>query len=617
MVGAKGSKAGAVHRDGWPGGWASSWHAHVLSLAVFLASLAILYGWHHTVTAARFGLTGDEPHYILIAHSLATDGDLDLRNNYAEGDADAWFPDLDADQHVNDYCGDGRLIPVHTPGLPLLLLPAHVLLDNPTRAARGTMLLISALTLLEFYLLAAELTGSRGWALAACLVLAASVPMLYLSGQVYPDVAAALAILLAVRAVGRLPSLRWTVVLALTICFLPFVHVRYIPVSLILGGTALLRLRRLSGLMAMRIFLALCLVGGAGFVLFYVSSYGNPLSNAQYGHLSSAATDWGRLPAITIGLLFEREVGIVPVAPFLLLSIVGGAAALVAQKRLARLAVALAGAYILVLALALAAGVADWGWSLPWRFMLPVYPLMAVVALYAVHRYPLTRWLAVPLVLAGLLIGLLSVRWPGGFYWRNAGVLAMPALDRGQGYLPSEEYAAVTEVPATAGVTTTHERPFGEDPGPVCAIAGEAEAGFLSWGIRKGMLPGETRVSLLVNGEVGASGESPGQVRVVDERTDHALQTHDITAEDLVGGDWKPISFTVESSRAKVLMAVVTYTGEGTLCLEKVAYTQSTLTQRDYGYWPALVISITLAGMGLWLGLTSWRGTAEGASRPD
>jgi hypothetical protein len=305
------------------------------------------------------------------------------------------------------------------------------------------------------------------------------------------------------------------------------------------------------------------------------------------------------------------------VAPFLLLAIVGCAAALVAQKRPPRLAVALAVVYVLVLVLALAAGVADWGWSLPWRFMLPVYPLMGVVALYAVHRYPLTRWLAVPLVLAGLLIGILSVRWPGGFYWRNGGVLAMPALDRGQGYLPSEEYAAVREVPGTAGVTTTHERPFGEDPGPVCAIAGEAEAGFLSWGIRKGMLPGEMRVTLLIKGETGTSGESPGQVRVVDERTDQTLQAHDVTAEDLAGGDWKPISFTVESSRAKVLMAVVTYTGEGTLCLEKVAYAQSTLTQRDYGYWPALVISITLAGLGLWLGLLSRQGTAEGASRPD
>lgn len=589
---------------------------HALSLVVFLASLAILYGWHHAVTAPRFGLTGDEPHYILIAHSLATDHDLDLGNNYAEGDADAWFPDLDADQHVNDYLGDGRLTPVHTPGLPLLLLPAHVLLENPTRAARGTMLVISALTLLQFYLLSFETTGSRWWALAAWLVLASSVPMLYLSGQVYPDVAAAPVILLAVRAIRRLPALRWMVLLALAICFLPLLHVRYIPVALILAGAALLRLKRQAGSGALRAFLTLCMLGGAGFVLFYISNYGNPLSNAQYGHLSSAPTDWGRLPAIAIGLLFEREVGIVPVAPFLLLSIVGAASALVTTSHSSRLPVVLVGVYILVLALALAAGVADWGWSLPWRFMLPVLPLMAVLALVAVYQHRLARWLAVPLLLAGLLICAVSLRWPGGFYWRNAGVLAMPALDRGQSLLPSEEYAAVREVSGTAGVTTTHERRFGEEPGPVCAIAGEAEAGFLSWGIRKGMLPGEMRVSLLIKGEMGDSEVGPGQVRVVDERTDQTLHAHDVTAADLASGEWSAISFTVQSPKALVLMAPVTYTGAGTLCLQKVVYEQTVLAYPDAGYWPALVATLALFGLGLGLEPRSTKRTADGLA-PD
>jgi len=580
---------------------------YAASLAVFLASMAILYAWHHQVTAPNFGLTGDEPHYIMIAHSLAVDGDLDLGNNYAAGDADAWYPDLDADNHVNDYRGDGRQISVHTPGLPVLLLPGYLLLDNPTRAARATMLLISSLTLLQFYLLCREITGLRWLALAGWLALATSVPMLYLAGQVYPDVPAALALLLGLRALRRLPAMGWTALLALVICALPWLHVRYVPLSLILAIAALGHLWRERCGPAVRLLLALCLAGAAGFVLFYISHYGNPLSNAQYGHLSSRATDWSRIPAIAIGLLFEREVGILPVAPFLLLAIAGGAAALADRDRRALLPVLLVVAYVSVLTLALAAGVADWGWSLPWRFLLPVLPLMALVALYGVHRFPLWRLVALPLVAAGLLILALSVRWPEGFYWRNAGVLAMPALDRGQGYLPSEEYTRRREMPATAGVTTTHERVFGEPPGRVCAIEGQSEPGFLSWGIRKGMLPGEMAVTLYVRGESGAGGDSPGQVRVVNERTGEALAVRDLIAGDLDAKSWQPVTFAVQADRATMLMAVVTYTGAGTLCLERVVYEQTVLTGRDWGYLLAGIVTAALLGVGLGYGLAARR----------
>lgn len=580
---------------------------YALSLALFLASLAILYAWHHRITAPNFGLTGDEPHYILIAHSLAVDGDLDLANNYAAGDADAWYPDLDADHHVNDYRGDGRQISVHTPGLPVLLLPGHLLLGNPTRAARATMLLISSLTLLQFYLLGREVTGNRWLALAAWLVLATSVPMLYLAGQVYPDVPAALALLLGLRALRRLPAMGWTALLALVICALPWLHVRYVPLSLILAGAGFAHLWREPRRRALWALLVLCLAGAAGFVLFYVGCYGNPLSNAQYMHFPSRAAHWSRIPAIAMGLFFEREVGILPVAPFLLLSIAGGAAALVDRDRYALLPVLLMLAYGGVLTLTLAAGVADWGWSLPWRFLLPVLPLMALLALYGAHRFPLWRIAALPLVGAGLLILGLSMRWPQGFYWRNAGVLAMPALDRGQGYLPSQGYARVRQVPATAGVTTTHERSFGEPPGPVCAAERQSEPGFLSWGIRKGMLPGEMQVTLYVRGEVGASGASPGQVRVVNERTGEALVARDLTADDLVGAEWQPVTFTVASDRAVVLMAVATYTGEGTLCFERVVYEQTMLSQRDWGYLLAGIVTAALLGVGLAYGLAARR----------
>ena len=67
------------------------------------------------------------------------------------------------------------------------------------------------------------------------------------------------------------------------------------------------------------------------------------------------------------------------------------------------------------------------------------------------------------------------------------------------------------------------------------------------------------------------------------------------------------MTFTVAADRATVLMAVVTYTGAGTLCLERVVYEQTVLTGRDWGYLLAGVVTAALLGVGLGYGLAARR----------
>ena len=38
------------------------------------------------ITHGTYAGTGDEPHYLAIAHSIAFDGDLDLANNYGDNE---------------------------------------------------------------------------------------------------------------------------------------------------------------------------------------------------------------------------------------------------------------------------------------------------------------------------------------------------------------------------------------------------------------------------------------------------------------------------------------------------------------------------------------------------
>ena len=79
---------------------------------------AIVWG---LITHGTFAGSGDEPHYMMIAHSLAFDADLDLANNYREATligAGTLVPEAHALER------EGRLRPVHDIGMPLALAPA-------------------------------------------------------------------------------------------------------------------------------------------------------------------------------------------------------------------------------------------------------------------------------------------------------------------------------------------------------------------------------------------------------------------------------------------------------------------------------------------------------------
>src|SRR6185503_16367169 len=75
----------------------------------------LLYTW---------AITGDEPHYLLAAHSLVYDHDLDLANNYAQQDYASFYPNAVLDPHVKIQ-PDGTQLLSHDIGLSLLMAPAY------------------------------------------------------------------------------------------------------------------------------------------------------------------------------------------------------------------------------------------------------------------------------------------------------------------------------------------------------------------------------------------------------------------------------------------------------------------------------------------------------------
>ncbi len=86
-----------------------------------LQVIVVLVLWG-LITHGTHAGTGDEPHYLAIAHSIAFDGDLDLANNYGANEPLVGGGGLQPEAHVLPGVG-GVARPVHDIGLPLVFTP--------------------------------------------------------------------------------------------------------------------------------------------------------------------------------------------------------------------------------------------------------------------------------------------------------------------------------------------------------------------------------------------------------------------------------------------------------------------------------------------------------------
>ena len=90
----------------------------------FVPLTFFLVAWTLT-THGKYSVSGDEPHYLIVSQSLLSDRDLDLRNNHAERqEVKFGVVELEPGPHAQ-VARDGRLMPVHDIGVPVLLLPVY------------------------------------------------------------------------------------------------------------------------------------------------------------------------------------------------------------------------------------------------------------------------------------------------------------------------------------------------------------------------------------------------------------------------------------------------------------------------------------------------------------
>ena len=348
----------------------------------------------------------DEPQYLLTALSLWEDHSLDISDELADG---RWRDFHDAELPVQTEVLDGgRQVSPHDPLLPLLLAVPMGL--GGWVAAKLTLALLAGGVAALTVWVAVRRFGVRPWvAGAGTAVVVASPPLAVYGQQVYPELPAAGAVLVAVAAAtGRLGT-RGVALAGLAIVALPWLSVKYAPVAAVLAVLVLWRLARGGRRRA-----ALALAGGLGAagVLYLalhqlwwggLTVYASGDHFVQTGEASVMGVDpdyVGRSLRL-VALLVDRAYGLAAWAPVWLLAVVAlGALARSRPDGWALLALpALTG-----WAMATWAALTMHGFWWPGRQVVVVLPLLLVALLWWADRVagPLGRAAAALLGAVGL-----------------------------------------------------------------------------------------------------------------------------------------------------------------------------------------------------------------------
>ena len=401
----------------------------------WLCAAVVLVLWG-LITHGTSAGTGDEPHYQMMTYSLAFDRDLDLTNDYTNRENLALYGRFEAGPQVQAG-KDGRLRSVHDIGMPLLFAPyyavaymltgqlvAHVPARWLERARLDFNVLVRhflsiamigftagiAVRLLEMFT-ALSVSSRRAFAWALLVVL--SPPLMSHSFLFFTEILSAFIALTLFLWLRVVPRSRLEALLAgAAVGFLLLVHARNVGLVAGLLLMAGIRARRWTD----RGLLMAFVIGAA--ILFAVRTgvtyhfWGTWLTTPQ-----TRVGDFTGLPSLMkesatriTGWIFDQEDGLLPYAPIYLLAPAGWLALWRRDRTLCVEISIVVGAYVGVMTVPFL-NTHGWrgGWSPAARYLLPIVPLLSILAFSAVAH--MRRIPAIVLVIAGVQVCLDAFLW--------------------------------------------------------------------------------------------------------------------------------------------------------------------------------------------------------------
>jgi hypothetical protein len=355
-----------------------------------------------TLAGSGTVVTGDEPHYLLVARSLQRDGDVDLANDYEVSRHQDFYAGPLNPRHTI-LTGFGREYSFHGLGVPLLVLPGFI--AGGVAGARALLIMISVFGVAATWKTARALTNNNSAASVAAAFLLCQLPFLAQGAAIYPDgpaaaITAGALLLLTYAERSAAIAERWLYLCGAALSMLPWLHIRLTWLAAVFGVALLVALRKRGEPAAS--YVALLAAPCIAAALFFASTYVmfetlDPTAPFRQKATGSIAD----VPRGVFGLLADVEYGLLPYAPAAVFAAAG-------VRRLAGTAplVAFAGGTASIGTLLIAATFVWWGGtSSPARFLVPVLPVCAVaVALWWTRATPLTRAVSVAFIAVGAFV---------------------------------------------------------------------------------------------------------------------------------------------------------------------------------------------------------------------
>ncbi|MEW6336051.1 MAG: hypothetical protein AB1625_01505 [Acidobacteriota bacterium] len=336
---------------------------------------------------------GDEPHYALMAHSLANGGDVDLTDAYqavAEGSKAAGraFSGRVLERHVREW--RDRVVFSHPLGLPALAAPLLWLKDRawssaPPDLIQGAMSLATTFAALVagVYLMVRIGAGRPG--IAAVLALYFSTPLWYYSRTFFTE---PYLWALPVLSLWALARERWALAAGVLGVVVLVKESAVLTVAVILLGVLVVRGWRRATAIA-----AGPAVAGLVFLAKNVLVYGEPVVTSQAFRLGTPLEG-------LVGVLLDPIHGLAPFAPLAMVTLVTWPWAVSRSKT--RVSSHVGAAAIAAAWLALTASWVDWSGGSCYgpRLLVPLLPALVVPLGDAWSRATRERRLAVVLATA-------------------------------------------------------------------------------------------------------------------------------------------------------------------------------------------------------------------------
>ena len=411
----------------------------IRAVTLGVAGCVFLFTWGLD-THGTFAGSGDEPHYAMIAQSLAFDGDLDLANNYADRSNLVGAGGLSAEAHAISGVG-GVLRPVHDIGLPVLFAPyfglAYRLAErspwwipprlmtrarlNPPLVLRHllslAMIVVTAALAAWLFLTCRRLCGTNTAAAFWTVLFVVSPPILAHSFLFFSEIPSAFIVAaFAWELVDSDWRSRWrTSAAGCAVGYLLLLHIR--NAGLVVGMIAvfLWRVRRRIVSPRQVPWFMLPIAGMVAARTAINVRFWGSLVTTPHARFASGGTITGTgEEAVTraFGLLTDQAHGLLPYAPIYALLLPGVWLAFRDDRGTMKELAFLAAAYLVPVLLPFV-NPHGWegGWSPAARFLVPIAPLMVLLAFEYLRRLPLHRVPRAVVALAAMQVAANALYW--------------------------------------------------------------------------------------------------------------------------------------------------------------------------------------------------------------